>query len=40
MTSKGRKAMMILGGAALVAVALVLRGMVPEIMRYVRIRRM
>ncbi len=35
-----RKAMMIFGGAAVAIAALAMRGIVPELVRYLRIRRM
>lgn len=35
-----RKTMMIFGGAALAAAAFVFRGTVPELVRYLRIRKM
>lgn len=39
MTSR-RKVKLLLGGLAAMAVAVVMRGYVPEVVRYVRIRRM
>jgi hypothetical protein len=35
-----KTAIAIIGGAALALTALLLRGMIPELLRYVRIRRM